>query len=95
MHVTVQWHIVWSQKGEPHMGRFSLEKVKNVEGKEHYWVEIAGGFAVLKNLDDNMHINRAWKTVRENIKILAKWILGYYQLKQLKPWFDRGYSELL
>jgi hypothetical protein len=49
----------------------------------------------LENLDDDVHINRAWKTVRENIKISAKWILGYYQLKQHKPWFDRRYSELL
>jgi hypothetical protein len=40
-------------------------------------------------------INRAWETIRENIKISAKEILGYYKLKQLKPWFDKGWSKLL
>jgi DNA polymerase elongation subunit (family B) len=33
--------------------------------------------------------------VRENIKILAKEILGYYKFKKYKPWYDEGCSELL
>jgi hypothetical protein len=40
-------------------------------------------------------INRAWETIRENIKISAKVSLGYYELKKHKPWFEEGYSQLL
>jgi hypothetical protein len=36
-----------------------------------------------------------WKTIRKNIKISAKEGLGYFELKQHKPRFDEGYSELL
>jgi hypothetical protein len=36
-----------------------------------------------------MNINRAWGTIRENIKISAKESLGYYELKKHKPWFDK------
>jgi hypothetical protein len=32
-------------------------------------------------------INRAWETIRENIKISAKKIQGYYELKKHEPWF--------
>jgi hypothetical protein len=51
-------------------------------------------FAALENLDAEVDINRAWETVRENIKISAKASLGYCELKKHKPWFDEGYSEL-
>jgi hypothetical protein len=42
-------------------------------------------------------INRAWETTRitENIKISAEESRGYYELKELKPWLDEGYSKLL
>jgi hypothetical protein len=39
---------------------------------------------MLKNLDDDMDINRAWETIRENINISARENLGYYELKQHK-----------
>jgi hypothetical protein len=42
----------------------------------------------LENLDAEVDINRAWETVRDNIKILANESLGYYELKKHKPWFD-------
>jgi hypothetical protein len=42
-----------------------------------------------------MDINRAWETIRENIKISVKECLGHYELKKHKPWFDDGCSELL
>jgi hypothetical protein len=42
-----------------------------------------------------MDINRAWETIRENIKISGKESLGYYELKKHKPWFDKGCSKLL
>jgi hypothetical protein len=40
-------------------------------------------------------INRAWESIRENIKISAEESLGHYKLKRHKPWFDVGYSKLL
>jgi hypothetical protein len=42
-----------------------------------------------------VNINRAWETIRENITISAKASLGYYELKNHKPWFDEGCSKLL
>jgi hypothetical protein len=40
-------------------------------------------------------INRAWEIVRDNNKLSPKVSLGYYELKQHKPWFDKGCSKLL
>jgi hypothetical protein len=42
-----------------------------------------------------MDINSAWDSVRENIKISAKGIIGYYELKMHKPLFDEGCMKLL
>jgi hypothetical protein len=61
-----------------HMERFNLQKLKTGEGKEKYRVEILNRFPALENLDTEVDINIAWKTIRENIKILAKESLGYH-----------------
>jgi hypothetical protein len=66
-----------------------------IEGKEQCRVEISNRFAVVKNLDDDVDINRAWEPIRDDIKIPAKACLGYYDLKKHKPWFDKGCSKLL
>jgi hypothetical protein len=42
-----------------------------------------------------MDINRAWETIREDVKLSAKEGLGYYELTKHKPWLDEGCSELL
>jgi hypothetical protein len=47
----------------------------------------------LENLDTEVDVNKAWETIRENIKISAKESLGYYELKKHKPWFDEGCSN--
>jgi hypothetical protein len=78
-----------------HTERFNLRKLYEVEGKEQYSVEISNIFISLENLDAEVGINRAWETIRENIKISAKESLGYYELKKHKPWLDEGCSELL
>jgi hypothetical protein len=75
------------------MERFNLKKLNEVEGKEQYRVEISNKFAVLENLDTEEDINRAWETIRENIKISAKESLGYHELKKHKPWFGEGCSK--
>jgi hypothetical protein len=55
-----------------HMERFNLKKLKEGEDKEQYRVKISSRFAALENLDMEVDINRAWETIRENIKISAK-----------------------
>jgi hypothetical protein len=77
------------------MERFNLKKLNEVEGKEHYHVEISNRFSALENLNAEVDINRAWETITESINISAKESLGYYELKMHKPWFVEGCSELL
>jgi hypothetical protein len=67
------------------MERFNLKKLDEVEGKERHRVGISNRFAALENLDDDVDINRAWETIKENIKMSAKVSLGYYELKKHKP----------
>jgi hypothetical protein len=57
---------------------FSLNKLNKVEGKEQYLVEISKKFASFENLGDEVDVNRAWETIRENIKISAKENLGQW-----------------
>jgi hypothetical protein len=77
------------------MERFNLKKWNEVEGKEQYRVEISNRFIALENLDTEVNItcNRAWETIRGNIKISAKESLGYHELKKHKWWLDEGCSE--
>jgi lipoate-protein ligase A len=74
---------------------FNLNKLNELKGKAKYRVEVSNRSAALEDLDSEMEINSAWETIRENIKILAKESLDYYELKQHKPWFDEGCSKLL
>jgi hypothetical protein len=71
-----------------HMERFNLKKLNKVEGKEEYHDENSNKFAALENLDTKVVINRAWETIRENIKISAREGLGYYELKKETTCFD-------
>jgi hypothetical protein len=63
------------------MKRLNFKKLNEVEGKEQCPVENSNRFAALENLDTEVDINRAWETIRENIKISAKESLGYYELQ--------------
>jgi len=45
-------------------------------------------FAALETLVYNEDINRVWQNIKGNIKTSAKQILGLYEMKQHKPWFD-------
>jgi len=42
-----------------------------------------------------MDINRAWESIRKNVKAAAKDSPGYYELKQHKPWSEEESSKLL
>jgi hypothetical protein len=59
------------------MERFNLKKFNDVQGKEQYSVEISNRFPALTNLDAEVNTDRAWETIRVNIKISAKDNLGY------------------
>jgi len=38
--------------------------------------------------DDDMDINKAWKSIIENMKASATGSLCYHELKQHIPWFN-------
>jgi hypothetical protein len=77
------------------MDRFNLKKLNEVEGKEEYRVEVSNRFSALEDLDQEMKINSAWETIRDNIKISAKEGLGYCEMKKHKPWSDQACSKLV
>ena len=69
--------------------RFNLRKLKELEVKEKYQIEITNRFAALENLNVDEDINRVWENIKENIKTSAKESLGLHKWKQHKPWFDK------
>jgi hypothetical protein len=75
--------------------RFNLKQLNEEEVKEQYQVTIKNKFAVLENSDDNGDINRAWETIRENIRILAKESIRLCESKSYKPWFDEECLKLV
>jgi hypothetical protein len=38
-------------------------------------------------------MNKAWKNIKETMKISAKESLGLYELKQYKPWLHEKCSQ--
>jgi hypothetical protein len=72
------------------MQRFNLKELSEVDCKAQYRVEISNRFVALENLGTEVDINRAWETIRENIKISVITKPGYYELKKHKPWFNEG-----
>jgi hypothetical protein len=67
------------------MDRFNLNKLYEGEVKEKYQ----------ENLEENGDINRAWETIRENIKISAKECVGNCAAKSHKSWFDEECLKLV
>jgi hypothetical protein len=61
-----------------HLERLNLKTSNEVEDKKQFRVEVSNRFAALQNLDAEVEINSAWETIRENIKMLAKESLGYF-----------------
>jgi hypothetical protein len=75
--------------------RFNLKQLNEEEVKEQYQVTIKNKFAALENLDENEDINRAWETIRENIRISAKESIGFCESQFYKPWFDEECLKLV
>jgi len=67
---------------------FNLRKLKELENRKQYQIEITKRFAALENLNDDEDVNMTWENIKENIKTSAKESLGLHELKQHKPWFD-------
>jgi dsDNA-specific endonuclease/ATPase MutS2 len=42
----------------------------------------------LEDVREDEDINRAWDSIKENVKTSAKESLGVHEMKQHKPWFD-------
>jgi hypothetical protein len=75
--------------------RFNLQQLNEDEVKEQYQVTIKNKFAALENVDDNRDINRAWETIRENIRISAKESIGLCESKSYKPWLNEECLKLV
>jgi len=75
--------------------RFNLEKLKELEVKEKYQIEITNRFAALKNVNVDEDVNRVWENIKENLKTAAKENLGLHEWKQHKTWFDKECVDLL
>ena len=68
--------------------RFNLRKLKDLEVRKQYQIEIINRFAALGNISDDGDVNMAWENIKENIKTSAKESLGLHELKQHKPCLD-------
>jgi hypothetical protein len=47
-----------------HMERFNFKKLKEVQGKEKYRVEVSNRFAALEDLDAEVKISTIWEANR-------------------------------
>jgi hypothetical protein len=77
------------------MERFNLKQLSKEEVREQYQVTLKNKFAALEILNDNGDINRAWDTIRENIKISAKESISLCESKSHKPWFEEECLKLV
>jgi hypothetical protein len=50
----------------------NIGRLKEVEGKEKYRVEVSNRFAGLEDFDAEVEIERSWETARKYIKIAAE-----------------------
>jgi hypothetical protein len=69
-------------------GRFNLRKLNDLEVRKQYQIEITNRFAALENVSKDEDINRAWESIKENIKTSATESLGMHEIKQHKQWLD-------
>jgi hypothetical protein len=75
--------------------RFNLSKLKELEVREQYQIEIRNRFAALENLNEDEDVNRTWENIKENTKTSAKESIGMHEWKQHKPWFDEECLDFL
>ena len=75
--------------------RFNLGKLKELEVKEKYQIEITNRFAALENVNVDKYVNRVWENIKENLKTTAKQSLGLHEWKQHKIWFNKECVDFL
>ena len=51
--------------------RFNLRNLNDLEVRKQYQIEIKNRFAALENVSEDEGINRAWESIKENIKTSA------------------------
>jgi hypothetical protein len=68
-------------------GRFNLRKLNDLDVRKQYQIEITNRFAALEKVSVDEDINRAWESIKDNIKTSATESLGMYERKQYKTWF--------
>jgi ribosomal protein S10 len=60
---------------------------------KQYQIEMSNRFAALENLNDSKNINRAYESIRENVKTSVKDSLGPCELMYKKQWFTISRSK--
>jgi hypothetical protein len=73
----------------------NVRKLRELEVRKQYQIEITNRFAALENLNESEDIKGAWENKKENIKTSAKESLGLYEMKQHKQWFNEECSQFL
>ena len=66
-------------------GKFNLRKLNDQGVRKQYPIEITNRFAALENVSEDEDINRAWESIKENIKTSDTESLGMHEMKQHKP----------
>jgi hypothetical protein len=56
--------------------RLNLRKLDELEVRKKFQNKVSKSVASLEKLNDSQDINRAWKNIKENIKISTKENLG-------------------
>ena len=74
---------------------FNLGKLKELNVKEKYQIEITNRFAALENLNVDEDVNRIWENITENNKTAVKESLGLQEWKHHKPWFHKECVDFL
>jgi len=59
-----------------------MGKLKELEVKEKYQIEITNSFAALEYLNVDEDVNMVWENIKENLKTAAKESLGLHEWKQ-------------
>jgi hypothetical protein len=54
------------------MEGFNLKKLSEMEVRKQFQIELSNRFAAVENLSGSEDINRAWKNIKENMKISVK-----------------------
>jgi hypothetical protein len=72
-----------------------VRKLNNLEVRKRYQIEITNSFEALQDVSEDEDINRAWESIKENIKSSATESLGMHEMKHHKPWFDEGRLGIL